>query len=42
MINPSINTEIEQLLGKNFASFATLMKDGSPHVAPIWVDTMEI
>ena len=39
MINPSINTEIEQLLlGKNFASFATLMKDGSPHVAPTWVD----
>ena len=39
MINPSINTEIEQLLlGKNFASFATLMRDGSPHVAPTWVD----
>ncbi|MGH1521160.1 MAG: PPOX class F420-dependent oxidoreductase [Nitrosopumilus sp.] len=39
MINPSITTEVEQLLlGKNFASFATLMKDGSPHVAPTWVD----
>ena len=39
MINPSITTEIEQLLlGKNFASFATLMKDGSPHVATTWVD----
>ena len=39
MTNPSINTEIEQLLlGKNFASFATLMKDGSPHVTPTWVD----
>jgi len=39
MINPSINTEIEQLLlGKNFASFTTLMRDGSPHVAPTWVD----
>ena len=39
MINPSITTEVEQLLlGKNFASFATLMRDGSPHVAPTWVD----
>ena len=23
---------------KNFAHLATLMKDGSPHVAPVWVD----
>jgi len=39
MINPSITIEVEQLLlGKNFASFATLMRDGSPHVAPTWVD----
>ena len=39
MINPSITTEVEQLLlGKNFASLATLMRDGSPHVAPTWVD----
>jgi len=39
VINLSITTEVEQLiLGKNFASFATLMKDGSPHVAPTWVD----
>jgi PPOX class probable F420-dependent enzyme len=31
--------EIEKLLlGKNFASFATLMDDGSPHVAPTWID----
>lgn len=34
-----ITPEIEKLLvGKNFASFATLMKDGSPHVAPTWID----
>jgi len=26
------------LEGKNFASFVTLMKDGSPHVAPTWID----
>ena len=39
MINPSITTEVEQiLLGQNFVSFATLMKDGSLHVAPTWVD----
>jgi predicted pyridoxine 5'-phosphate oxidase superfamily flavin-nucleotide-binding protein len=24
--------------GKNFASLATLMKDGSPQVTPTWVD----
>lgn len=39
MSNAAITIEVEQLLsGKNFASFATLMKDGSPHVAPTWVD----
>jgi len=24
--------------GKNFAHLATLMSDGAPHVAPVWVD----
>lgn len=24
--------------GKNFASVATLMEDGSPQVAPLWID----
>ncbi len=34
-----ITPEIAKLFqGKNFASFATLMKDGSPHVAPTWVE----
>lgn len=34
-----ITPEVQNLLlGKNFASFATLMKDGSPHVAPTWID----
>ncbi len=34
-----ITPEIAKLFqGKNFASFATLMNDGSPHVAPMWVD----
>ena len=26
------------ITGKNFASFATLMADGSPQVSPVWVD----
>ncbi len=39
MNNLTITPEIEKLLtGKNFASLATLMKDGSPHVAPTWID----
>ena len=39
MSHPLITTEVEQLLlGKNFASFATLMTEGSPHVAPTWID----
>lgn len=35
IITPSVAKLLE---GKNFASFATLMDDGSPHVAPTWVD----
>lgn len=35
IIIPSIAKLLE---GKNFASFATLMDDGSPHVAPTWID----
>jgi len=35
MITPEI---VKLFKGKNLASFATLMKDGSPHVAPVWVD----
>ena len=31
--------EVEKLFKeKNFASFATLMEDGSPQVTPVWVD----
>lgn len=31
--------EVEKLFkDKNFASFATLMEDGSPQVTPVWVD----
>lgn len=39
MADSTITPEIQELLtGKNFVSFATLMKNGSPHVAPIWID----
>ncbi len=39
MSQVSITPEIAKLFqGKNFVSFSTLMKDGSPHVAPVWVD----
>ena len=38
-MNNSITPEVQELLtGKNFGSLATLMKDGSPHVAPVWID----
>lgn len=34
-----ITPEIEKFfVGKNFAYLATLMKDGSPHVSPTWID----
>ncbi|MGD0175504.1 MAG: PPOX class F420-dependent oxidoreductase [Candidatus Bathyarchaeia archaeon] len=29
---------IEIIEGKNFAYLATSMADGSPHVAPVWID----
>ena len=39
MSQTTITPEIAKLFqGKNFVSFSTLMKDGSPHVAPVCVD----
>jgi PPOX class probable F420-dependent enzyme len=32
---------IQLLKGKNLASLATLMSDGSPHVTPTWIDLDE-
>ncbi len=38
-INREIDDSVIQLLtGKNFAFVATLMKDGSPHITPTWID----
>jgi PPOX class probable F420-dependent enzyme len=31
--------DISLLKGKSFAHIATLNRDGSPHVTPVWVDT---
>jgi len=39
MNQPTITPEIEKLLkDKNFASFSTLMKNGSPQVSITWID----
>ena len=32
------NTYLDLFNKKSFANFATLMKDGSPQVTPVWVD----
>lgn len=29
---------VKLIEAKNFAHLATIMKDGSPHVAPVWID----
>lgn len=35
----SLSSEFEDLFErKSFASFATLMPDGTPHVTPVWID----
>ena len=37
---PALNKKaIRVLKGKNFAFIATVNKDGSPHVSPVWVET---
>jgi len=38
MNNPSISKLFE---GKNFVFVSTLMKDGTPHITPTWVDLEE-
>jgi PPOX class probable F420-dependent enzyme len=30
--------QAQLLLDKNFASVATIRKDGTPHVTPVWID----
>ena len=38
----TLEPEVLKLLeGKNFASFVTLLRGGSPHVAPTWIDHEE-
>lgn len=31
--------DVKLLKEKHLAQFVTLMEDGSPHIAPVWVDT---
>jgi PPOX class probable F420-dependent enzyme len=36
---PQLSTDIQALVrGANFGHLATLMRDGAPHVDPVWVD----
>ena len=38
-MSQKLTDEVVKLIeGKNFAHLATLMKDGSPQVTPVWVD----
>ena len=35
----TLESDVLKLLeGKSFASFVTLLNNGSPHVSPIWID----
>ena len=37
---PNLTSEQRKIVdGKNIAFVATLNKDGSPHVSPVWIDT---
>ncbi len=35
------DSDIALFLGKNLGHLATLMPDGSPHVAPVWIDYVD-
>lgn len=39
MPNKLEQSDLKILRDKNFAFLATIKEDGSPHVAPVWVDT---
>ena len=39
LLPAKLNAKAVRLIeGKNFAFLATIMPDGSPHVAPVWID----
>ena len=41
-INKKIIGPVSKIIQKNsFAFLATLMKDGSPHVSPVWIDIVD-
>jgi len=38
-LSAKLNAKAVRLIdGKNFAFLATIMPDGAPHVAPVWID----
>jgi hypothetical protein len=39
LLSAKLNAKALRLInGKNFAFLATIMPDGAPHVAPVWID----
>src|ERR687887_106334 len=41
-INEQISVHVAKIIQKNsFAFLGTLMKDGSPHVTPVWIDIVD-
>src|SRR6187200_3738521 len=41
-INQEISGHVAKIIQKNsFAFLGTLMKDGSPHVTPVWIDIVD-
>jgi PPOX class probable F420-dependent enzyme len=39
LLSAKLNAKAVRLIeGKNFAFLATIMPDGAPHVAPVWID----
>jgi PPOX class probable F420-dependent enzyme len=40
-INEQISVHVAKIVQNSFAFLGTLMKDGSPHVTPIWIDIVD-
>jgi PPOX class probable F420-dependent enzyme len=39
LLSAKLNVKVVKMIdGKNFAFLATIMPDGAPHVAPVWID----
>jgi PPOX class probable F420-dependent enzyme len=40
-INEQISVHVAKIVQNSFAFLGTLMKDGSPHVTPVWIDIVD-